>query len=172
MPHMEHSFIINCRSCAEMIFTDSDTGNAGQNLCHVMDGFIRTKVFAVGNDRDESGDGAIRCFSHIFRESIDPEKQIRYLEKEGVSVTAHTIDQLDDCNEAQVVWADPKMKREYHQMKAERDACIEKIYGFKSENDGLKSEYDRLRSRLDLLKGKYPEIYHERTFTFIGKQER
>ncbi|WP_276812790.1 hypothetical protein [Faecalibaculum rodentium] len=32
------------------------------------------------------------------------------------------------------------MKREYHQMKAERDASIEKIYGFKSENDGLKTK--------------------------------
>ncbi|WP_286639108.1 hypothetical protein [Faecalibaculum rodentium] len=63
------------------------------------------------------------------------------------------------------------MKREYNQMKAERDACIEKIYGFKSENDNLKSEYDRLRSRLELLKEKYPEIYHEITSTFIGKQK-
>ncbi len=63
------------------------------------------------------------------------------------------------------------MKREYNQMKAKRDACIEKIYGFKSENDNLKSEYDRLRSRLEQLKGKYPEIYHERTSTFIGKQK-
>ncbi|WP_304759948.1 hypothetical protein [Faecalibaculum rodentium] len=44
------------------------------------------------------------------------------------------------------------MKREYNQMKAERDACIEKIYGFKSENDNLKSEYDRLRSRLEQRK--------------------
>ncbi len=76
MPHMEHSFIIDCRSRAEMVFTDSDTGNAGQNLCHVMDGFIRIKGFAIGNDRDESGDGAILYLCHIFRESIDPEKQI------------------------------------------------------------------------------------------------
>ncbi len=172
MPLMEHSFIIDCRSRAEMVFTDSDTGNAGQNLCHVMDGFIRIKVFAIGNDRDESGDGAIQCLSHFFRESIEPEKQIRYLEKEGVPATAHTIDQLNDCNEAQVVWPDPKMKREYHQMKAERDVSIEKIYGFKSENDGLKNENDRRRSRLDLLKEKYPEMYHEITSTFIRKQER
>lgn len=50
-----------------MVFTDSDTGNAAQNLWHVMDGFIRIKVFGVGNDRDESGDGAIRCLGHIFR---------------------------------------------------------------------------------------------------------
>nr|WP_276925926.1 hypothetical protein [Faecalibaculum rodentium] len=64
------------------------------------------------------------------------------------------------------------MKREYNQMKAERDACIEKIYGFKSENDNLKSEYDRRRSRLDLLKEKYPEMYNEITSTFIRKQER
>ncbi|WP_301088843.1 hypothetical protein [Faecalibaculum rodentium] len=64
------------------------------------------------------------------------------------------------------------MKREYNQMKAERDVSIEKIYGFKSENDGLKNENDRRRSRLDLLKEKYPEMYHEITSTFIRKQER
>jgi len=68
------------------------------------------------------------------------ERQIDYLEREGVKMTAQTRSRLDEYNDAQVVWLDPKMKREYDEMMTERD------------------EY---KSQLEWVKKNHPEVFED-----------
>lgn len=139
LPHMEYSCVIDCKTAAKMTYTDSEK-NGGMNLLNALNGFIHIKVAAIGVDWEQSPDDAIQCLGHIFRDSVDPEKQVQYLEREGVPVTTQTRSSLDEYNEAQVVWLDPKMKHQYDAMKTERD------------------EYE---SQLDWIRKNHPEAWQE-----------
>ena len=60
-------------------------------------------------------------------------------------MTVQTRKELEEYNDSQVVWLDPKMKDEYDLMKDERDR--------------LKEECDRMREGLEWFKTNCPEAY-------------
>ena len=139
LPHMDNSYLIDCRTKADVAYTDSKRA-AGSALAKALDGFIRVKVASIGVKWADCENEAIQCLGHIFRDSLHPERQIRYLEKEGIPVTVQTRKELDEYNDSQVVWLDPKMKDEYDLMKDERDVMKKSLEWFKKN---CPAEYER-----------------------------
>lgn len=146
MPHMDHSFVIDCKTVAQMLYNDNERG-AGEKHCQSLNDFVRIKIAAVGVNWSESSEEAIQCLGHIFRDSVDPERQIDYLEREGVKMTAQTRSRLDEYNDAQVVWLDPKMKREYDEMMTERDEYKSQLEWVKKNHPEVFEDYSKKKNR-------------------------
>lgn len=62
-------------------------------------------------------------------------------------MTAQTRSRLDEYNDAQVVWLDPKMKREYDEMMTQRNE--------------LMTERDEYKSQLEWVKKNHPEVFED-----------
>lgn len=62
-------------------------------------------------------------------------------------MTAQTRSRLDEYNDAQVVWLDPKMKREYDEMMTERDEYKSQLEWVKKNHPEVFEDYSKKKNR-------------------------